>query len=123
MSRYCWKSWLRSLWRPTTLPKSLRPQKPPARLRVELLEDRLTPAVASLSSSGVLTIDFTAAPAAAESVTVTNTGLEIILTGNVSGATSSLVDRVSRIVVADSGGSTDQLVTFGGPVAFALSGG
>src|SRR4051794_20258042 len=93
------------------------------KLRLEVLEDRTAPAVATLSA-GVLTIDYSAAAGTAEAVVVTNNGSTISLTGNVSGATSNAVGNVTRIAVTDSSsGNANQSVTFAGNQAYSLSSG
>jgi len=50
--------------------------------RVEILEDRTTPAVANLVA-GVLTIDFQTVDSTTEAVVATNDGTSITLTGDV----------------------------------------
>src|SRR5437016_2565330 len=92
------------------------------RPRLEACEARIAPATATLSS-GVLTIDYTAAGFTAEAVTLTNNGTNITLTGNIAGATTNPVASVNRIVLQDSGGGTAQSATLTGTSAFSLSGG
>ncbi|MFL5327512.1 MAG: hypothetical protein ACJ8C4_01245 [Gemmataceae bacterium] len=89
---------------------------------VERCEARITPATATLSS-GVLTVNFTNAGSVAESVTLTDDGTNITLTGNVSGATSNPVGNVNTIVLQDTAGGTTQSATFTGSTPFALKGG
>ncbi|MFL5330019.1 MAG: beta strand repeat-containing protein [Gemmataceae bacterium] len=68
-------------------------------------------------------MDFTAAGSAAESVTVTNDGSNILLSGSVSGTLSCPSGSVSAIVVTDSGGSTNQSLLLAGNGSTSLDGG
>ncbi len=86
----------------------------------EVLEDRTLLAAASLDIDGVLTIDFTATGTTAENVTVTNTGANIVLTGNVTGTSSFTTADVERIEVTASGGSNAQSLTFAQNTDFNL---
>ena len=100
-----------------------KPRTVPAFRRViERLENRLTPATATLSS-GVLTIDYTATGTTAESVTIANDGANIVLLGDVTGSLSNPVLSVSKIMVSDSGASTNQNLTISGAFGISLSGG
>ncbi|MFZ9793808.1 MAG: hypothetical protein ACO3F3_15875, partial [Gemmataceae bacterium] len=76
--------------------------------RVEILEDRTTPAVANLVG-GILTIDFQTVDSTTEAVVATNDGTSITLTGDVTGAQLSfLIGDVNQLVVGDSGAGTSQ---------------
>jgi len=91
--------------------------------RVELLEDRVTPAVANLVA-GVLTIDFQTVDSTTEAVVATNDGTSITLTGDVTGAQLSfLIGDVNQLVVGDSGAGTAQSMKFEGTSEFLLAGG
>ncbi|MFO0824557.1 MAG: autotransporter-associated beta strand repeat-containing protein [Gemmataceae bacterium] len=103
--------------------RGLRPRAPRATpLRLDTLEDRTVPATASFAGN-TLTIDFTATGLTTESVTVTNNGTNILLTGNVTGATTTPTANVTRIVATASGNSTDQSLTFATGKALTLSAG
>jgi hypothetical protein len=101
---------------------SLHTKSRRARLTLQSCEERLAPAVATLSS-GVLAIEFTASGVSSESVFVSNDGTNISLTGTVSGSTVNPTGSVSRIVVQDTGGSTSQSIVFLGSSDYSLSGG
>ena len=91
--------------------------------RVEILEDRTTPAVANLVG-GVLTIDFQTVDSTTEAVVATNDGTSITLTGDVTGAQLSfLIGDVNQLVVGDSGAGTSQSMKFEGTSEFLLTGG
>ena len=74
-------------------------------------------------SAGTLTIDYTASGTTSETVTLTNDGTNINLTGNVTGAIVNPVGSVNKIVVQDSGGGTNQRLTLAGTADYSLSAG
>ena len=74
-------------------------------------------------AAGVLTIDYTATGATAESVTIDAGFSSITLSGDISGSINNPNASVSKIVVQDSGGSNAQSVTFTGSSFFVLSNG
>ncbi|MFL5327753.1 MAG: beta strand repeat-containing protein [Gemmataceae bacterium] len=82
----------------------------------------MTPATAAVAAN-TLTINFTATGAIAESVTVNNDGTNISLTGNISGTTTTATANVTKIVFQDSGGGTNQAISFTGTAPFILSSG
>ena len=94
--------------------------RPRHRLTLERCESRIAPATATLSN-GVLTIDFTATGTTAESVTLTNDGTNIALTGDVSGDTFVPQGSVTKLAAQDSGGGTAQGLYFDGDAQFNFS--
>ncbi|MFL5327467.1 MAG: beta strand repeat-containing protein [Gemmataceae bacterium] len=88
---------------------------------VERCEERIVPAAASFSA-GTLTINYTATGTTVESVTVSNNGTNITLTG-VTGTTSVATSTVTTILQTNGGTSSNQSITFAGTAAFSLSGG
>jgi len=86
------------------------------------MESRLVPAMA-VTSGGVLTINYTATGTTSENVTVADDGVNIVLSGNVTGSTTLPVGAVAKIAVQDNGGSNSQSLTFAGTASFKLSGG
>ena len=91
---------------------------------VEFGTAQVTPATASYIAS-TLTINYTANGTTAEHVVITNDGVDIELTGDVSGTTTKAIIGVNKIVVQSSGTSTNQSFTFdiGSIEPYSLSGG
>jgi len=121
-------TWLRRFFQASSTSPVARKRRPQltnaakVRLLLQPLEDRVTPAIASLSS-GVLTINFASTGTSVEVVTATNDGTNIVLTGDVTGSTSIPVATVTAIAATDSGGSTAQTLFFAGSQAYLLTGG
>src|SRR3954465_4384111 len=90
--------------------------------RLTRLEDRLTPASATLTA-GVLTVSYTATGTTVESATLSNDGSAIALDDGGPVSQEFLAAAVNRIVVQDTGGGTQQALTFAGSVPFTLPGG
>jgi hypothetical protein len=119
-------SWLSHF---TTRP-ARRQEKPISRRRrrtlrgsLQYLEDRRMLASATLDS-GVLSVDFLATDATAESITVSNDGVSISVSGSIAGGSANFVAaNVQRIVARDVGGGGNQSLSLGGAAPFSLSGG
>lgn len=94
----------------------------PQSAAVEGLEDRVLLAATSFNA-GTLTIDFSTA---GEGVNVSNDGTNITVssTDSVTGdGTTFATNTITRLVVTDSGGSSDQILSISGSANYALANG
>ena len=89
---------------------------------LQKLEDRITPAIGSLVGS-TLTIDYTATGTTAETVTATNDGTNITLTGDITGTTSFTTSNITKISITNSGTSTNQTFNLDGSAGYVLQNG
>ncbi|MFZ9862606.1 MAG: hypothetical protein ACO3GX_16165, partial [Gemmataceae bacterium] len=94
----------------------------PNQLSLQKLEDRITPAIGSLVGS-TLTIDYTATGTTAETVTATNDGTNITLTGDITGITSFTTSNITKISITNSGTSTNQTFNLDGSAGYVLQSG
>src|SRR4051794_7986261 len=91
--------------------RTLRAPARRTRPRLRTLEDRLTPATATLQA-GVLTVTYTATGTTAESAALLTDGtLTTFQSGSVGQEFNSVA--VTKIVVQDNGGSSKQELTLG----------
>src|SRR5437660_2386871 len=103
-----WSRWLRALLskKPSTTVARVRGR----RLKLELLEDRLAPAVHLIFAAGVLTVQLDAANDSATLTGTTAAGSDITVSGTSLAPTP--VTGVTDITVLDLGVNAGQLVNF-----------
>jgi fibronectin-binding autotransporter adhesin len=94
----------------------------PNQLSLQKLEDRITPAIGSLVGT-TLTIDYTATGTTAETVSATNDGTNITLTGDITGTTSFTTSNITKISITNSGTSTNQTFNLDGSAGYNLQNG
>ena len=121
MARRTWFSLFRTLFGGISSNQTKQAQRP--NLALEQMEDRWVPATASLINSDQIVIDFTATGSTTESVSLTNSGGTISLTGNITGTTSFTTSAIKSILASASGNSSAQTLTFAAGTTLTLDNG